>query len=137
MENKDIILAQWQTCVEMANSISQRRDTLNNLFVTLNMAILTAISIIWDLKSLIVSLTGVLLCIAWIFILRNFKILNNKKFKVINDIESKLPEKPFAQEWELLKKDSKYIEGTLLEYSIPSVFLISYIVIVVILIKNY
>ena len=97
MENKDIILTQWQTCVEMANSISQRRDTLNNLFVTLNMAILTAISIIWDLKSLIVSLIGILLCFAWIFILRNFKILNSEKFKVINDIENKLPEKPFAK----------------------------------------
>lgn len=24
-----VILAQWQTCVEMANSVSQRRDTMN------------------------------------------------------------------------------------------------------------
>lgn len=99
MENKDIILAQWKTCVEMANSISQRRDTLNNLFVTLNIAILTTISIRWDLKSLIVSFAGILLCSIWIFILINFKILNSKKFEVINDIESKLPEKPFAKEW--------------------------------------
>ena len=137
MENKDIILTQWQTCVEMANSISQRRDTLNNLFVTLNMTILTAISIIWDLKSLIVSLIGILLCFAWIFILRNFKILNSEKFKVINDIENKLPEKPFAKEWELLKKDGKYIDGTMLEYFIPSIFIVSYIVLIIILICNY
>ena len=136
MENKDIILAQWQTCVEMANSISQRRDTLNNLFVTLNMAILTAISIIWDLKSLIISLLGVLLCFAWIFLLRNFRILNSEKFKVINDIENKLPEKPFIKEWELLK-DRKYIDGTILEYFIPSIFIVSYIVLIIILICNY
>ena len=25
----ELLLAQWQTCVEMANSISQRRDTMN------------------------------------------------------------------------------------------------------------
>ena len=25
------LLAQWQTCVEMANSVSSRRDTMNNL----------------------------------------------------------------------------------------------------------
>ena len=33
--NEDLILAQWQTCVEMANSVSQRRDTMNNVFITL------------------------------------------------------------------------------------------------------
>lgn len=36
-EDKDQdVLAIWQTCVEMANGVSQRRDTMNNLFVTLN-----------------------------------------------------------------------------------------------------
>lgn len=25
----EVILAQWQTCVEMANSVSQRRDSFN------------------------------------------------------------------------------------------------------------
>ena len=39
-EKMEVILAQWQTCVEMANSISQRRDMMNNIFVTLNLAIL-------------------------------------------------------------------------------------------------
>jgi len=35
-EPKDeLLLAQWQTCVEMANSISQRRDTMNNIFYNL------------------------------------------------------------------------------------------------------
>ena len=49
----EIILAQWQTCVEMANSISQRRDTMNNIFVTLNLAIIAAISITWNMKFLV------------------------------------------------------------------------------------
>ena len=30
-DKTEIILAQWQTCVEMANSVSQRRDTMNNI----------------------------------------------------------------------------------------------------------
>lgn len=47
MDNKkdDLLSIQWQTCVEMANSVSQRRDTMNNLFVTLNLAIIAGISI--------------------------------------------------------------------------------------------
>ena len=42
MEDKEVLLSQWQTCVEMANSVSQRRDSMNNLFVTLNIALLAA-----------------------------------------------------------------------------------------------
>ena len=53
-ESKDeLLLTQWQTCVEMANSISQRRDTMNNIFVTLNLAIIAAVSVVWDIKSLL------------------------------------------------------------------------------------
>ena len=34
----EITLTQWKTCVEMADSISKRRDTLNNTFTTLNIS---------------------------------------------------------------------------------------------------
>ena len=51
-ENQEALLAQWQTCVEMANAVSERRDTMNNLFVTLNLAIIAAISFMWDTKTL-------------------------------------------------------------------------------------
>ena len=37
--DKQLALAQWQTCVEMANAVSQRRDATNNLFVTLHLAV--------------------------------------------------------------------------------------------------
>ena len=43
-KNVDVILAEWQTCVEMANSVSQRRYSMNNIFVTLNLAVITAVS---------------------------------------------------------------------------------------------
>ena len=35
-ENQEARVAQWQTCVEKANAVSAHRDTMNNLFVTLN-----------------------------------------------------------------------------------------------------
>ena len=47
----EIKLAQWQTCVEMANAVSARRDNLNNLFVTVNLALAAAISLVWDVKT--------------------------------------------------------------------------------------
>ena len=118
-DKTEIILAQWQTCVEMANSVSQRRDTMNNIFVTLNLAIIAAVSITWDLKSF---------CIIWILFIRNYKLLNTEKFNVINDIEKKLPVKPFNDEWKKLKSNKKYRDSTKLENTLPIMFIVLYVI---------
>ena len=125
----ELSLAQWQTCVEMANSISQRRDTTNNLFVTLNIALITAISFIWDLKTIFLSIIGVIFCIIWILLINNFKQLNKEKFAVISDIERDFAHKPFYDEWELLKCNEKYRDSTKIERALPIVFILVYIII--------
>lgn len=130
-EETEIILAQWQTCVEMADSISHRRDAMNNLFITLNLAISTAISIVWDIKSIIVLFVGIVFCIIWIFLIRNFKNLNKEKFSVINDLEQKLPEKPFSKEWGKLKSNKSYKDGTKIEYLLPIIFIFVYVIAII------
>lgn len=127
-DKTEIILAQWQTCVEMANSVSQRRDTMNNIFVTLNLAIIAAVSITWDLKSLFILAAGIVICIIWILFIRNYKLLNTEKFNVINDIEKKLPVKPFNDEWKKLKSNKKYRDSTKLENTLPIMFIVLYVV---------
>lgn len=129
----EISLAQWQTCVEMANSISQRRDTTNNLFVTLNIALITAISFIWDLKTVFLSIVGVIFCIIWILLINNFKQLNKEKFAVISDIEKDFDYKPFYDEWKLLKSNKKYRDSTKIERALPIVFIFVYIIIFLII----
>ncbi len=129
MEDKtEIILAQWQTCVEMANSVSQRRDTMNNIFVTLNLAIIAAVSLTWDIKSLFILVSGIVVCIIWMLFIRNYKLLNTEKFNVINHIENKLPVKPFNDEWEKLKNNKKYVDGTKLERILPIMFIALYVI---------
>lgn len=132
VEKTEIILAQWQTCVEMANSISQRRDAMNNIFITLNLAILASVSFKWDIKSIFVIIAGIIICILWILFIRNYKLLNVEKFKVINDLEGKLPVSPFMDEWELLQKNKKYKDSTTLEKALPSMFMILYVVVIVV-----
>lgn len=110
-DKTEIVLAQWQTCVEMANSVSQRRDTMNSIFVTLNLAIVAAISINWDVKSLVILVAGIVFSVIWLLFIRNYKLLNTEKFNVINDIEKKLPVKPFNDEWKRLEKNKKYQDG--------------------------
>ena len=101
-DKTEIILSQWQTCVDTANSVSQRRDSMNNIFITLNLAILAAVSITWDVKSIFILTAGIVICFLWILFIRNYKLLNTAKFEVINKMESKLPIAPLKDEWEIL-----------------------------------
>ena len=123
----DIILAQWQTCVEMANSVSQRRDAMNNIFITLDLAIVAAVSFVWNMKSIFLLIAGLVLCVIWMLFIRNFKLLNDTKFQVINQLEDKLPAAPFADEWKKLKLNKKYMDGTKLEKALPVTFIILYV----------
>lgn len=136
-EDKELLLNQWQTCVDMANSVSQRRDNMNNIFITLNLAIMAAVSITWDIKSLFILIAGIAICILWILNIRNYKLLNTAKFNVINSIEEKLPSAPFKDEWQFLKNSKKYMDSTTLERILPITFIILYIatVIAIIVIK--
>lgn len=99
-KSEETLLTQWQTCVEMANAVSQRRDAMNNLFVTLNLAIVAAASFIWDAKTIMLLVSGIIVCVVWIFFIRNFRELNRAKFEVINKLEQSLPVSAFSDEWQ-------------------------------------
>lgn len=134
-EDKDQdVLAIWQTCVEMANGVSQRRDTMNNLFVTLNIAVIAAVSWMWDVKTVFLCVAGLVICVVWLLYINNFKRLNAAKFRVIYDLEERLGVTPFKDEWDILKKTKSYLEGTKLERILPIAFALGYAVVFVILI---
>ena len=120
--------------IEMANAVSQRRDAMNNLFVTLNLAIVAAASFIWDAKTIMLLVSGIIVCVVWIFFIRNFRELNRAKFEVINKLEQSLPVSAFSDEWQSLKKSKKYIEGTKLEKVLPYAFCVLYVVIFILII---
>lgn len=128
------VLAIWQTCVEMANGVSQRRDTMNNLFVTLNIAVIAAVSWMWDVKTVFLCVAGLVICVVWLLYINNFKRLNAAKFRVIYDLEERLGVTPFKDEWDILKKTKRYLEGTKLERILPIAFALGYAVVFVILI---
>ncbi|QBE94985.1 hypothetical protein PMF13cell1_00484 [Blautia producta] len=104
---------------------------MNNIFITLNLAIIAAVSITWNIKSLFILVAGIVVCAIWLLFIRNYKLLNTEKFNVINTIEKKLPVKPFNDEWEKLKNNKKYTDGTKLEKTLPIMFIILYGVAVV------
>ena len=48
-------------------------------------------------------------------------------------LETKLPEAPFIDEWEDLKSSKKYVDGTDLEQLLPITFSVMYIVAIIII----
>lgn len=128
------ILEQWKTSVEMANAISERRTSTNNFFITLNSIIFAVISFQFSKKSICLSCMGIIICYLWTISLENYKKLNETKFKIINELEKKLPANVFDYEWELIGKGNdhkKYKKFSNLEKAIPYIFGILYIISIV------
>lgn len=107
---------------------------MNNIFVTLNLAVMAAVSLVWDIKSILIFVAGIVVCVLWLLFIRNYKQLNSAKFDVINRIEKELPAQPYCDEWEKLKSNKKYMDGTKLEKWLPIMFISLYIVTTIIII---
>ena len=116
----------------MANSVSQRRDAMNNIFVTLNLATVAALSLVCDIKTIALSIVGLVLCIVWIVFIGNYRELNKEKFIIINEMEKRLPCRPFSDEWELLKSNNMYKDCTWIEKVIPIGFFVVYVAVIII-----
>jgi hypothetical protein len=116
---------QYKLCVDMSDKISSRRLTANTFFLTLNSAILAFQSLIT--LSLIIALAGIALGYMWYRLIQSYSQLNEAKFKVIHEIEKKLPYKLFDAEWEALERGNNpdiYLSFTSIEKYIPIVFIL-------------
>ncbi|WP_193559183.1 RipA family octameric membrane protein [Shewanella donghaensis] len=125
------LLEQYKIYLSSAENISNRRQSSNTFFVTLNTTLISLITYInlgatenqnyyWA-----VSLIGIIISFMWYRIIRSYKDINTAKFKVINEIEKELPISPYKAEWELLGRgnDSKvYLPFTKIEAYIPWAF---------------
>ena len=120
------ILEQWKTCVEVANSNTEKRNNANGLFITINVALFAVVSFTWDYKSIFLSVIGIVVCILWLNLIRSYRQLSSVKYKIINDIEKMLPLAPFTNEWDQLKQEHKYIGLTTIETILPWVCIVLY-----------
>lgn len=99
---------------------------MNNFFITLNLAIIAAVSFVWNAKTMFFLVVGIVPCVIWLLFIRNFKLPNEAKFQVINEMEEKLPVAPFGCEREKLQSNKKYMDGTKLEGTLPITFIVIY-----------
>lgn len=120
------VVEQWKTCVETANSITEKRNVANGIFITVNTALFAVITFSLDYRNILLAAVGIIICVLWIQLLDNYKRLNEAKYDIINEIEAMLPLSPFKAEWTRLCKQGNYIGLTKIEKMVPIVFLVLY-----------
>lgn len=137
------LFEQYKIMVQSSENLVARRQGVNTFFLTANGAFITAIGVLIktsgmvQLKSLgvaAIALTGLILSIAWLTLLRSFGQLNTGKFAVINRLEKRLPASIYAAEWEALDRGENpkvYKSFTERESWTPKVLAALYIVTII------
>lgn len=126
----------YKLYVDSMEKVAQRRQTSNNFFLTLNSSLLLGSSIANSVSNfklttnILLTSIGIVLCIIWIQLNKNYNLLNRVKFNIIHRMETLFLIMPFTDEWaELssLKGRKRYKSFSLLENFIPVSFIILYL----------
>jgi len=139
------LLEQYKLYVQMADKISERRQSANSFFLSVNTVIisLTTYFTLCGISSgsIIlfspISIAGLIICYMWYRLVRSYKDLNTAKFKVIHEIEQNLPLAPYDLEWEKVghgRNSKLYLPFTHIEIYIPWIFLAIHAFVLVIII---
>lgn len=132
------LLEQYKLYVEMADRISQRRATANTYFLSLNSAILGFVGYL-SVKDTgeynwMLACGGLALCLLWSRLILSYMHLNTAKFKVIHNIEKRLPISPYEAEWDAMeqgKNPKLYRPLTHIERAVPIVFSILHLIVLI------
>lgn len=143
IKEEDIILEQYKLYVETAEKVSDRRQSSNNFYLTLNSVLLAFVGFLTSLYlefwHIIIAVAGIFISLLWFLSITSFRNLNSGKFKVIHCLEEKLPIKLFKDEWTCLgegKKIRKYIKLSLVEQGIPFIFMLLYVIILILMVMK-
>lgn len=135
------LLEQYKVYFHSAEKISDRRQKNNDFFLAINTALLATLSFLntksEDNLSFIIGLSSVAgICISyfWYRIVKSYKDLNTGKFKVLHQIEKRLPISPLDAEWEALGRGENsrlYLPFSHIEINIPLIFVGFYVTVLI------
>lgn len=139
-KDRDILLEQYKLYVASAEKISQNRLAANTFFLSFNTALIGALAGFFDkiqnaemVDAFYVA--ALLLCLAWLLLLRSYRNLNSAKFKVIGMMEERLPASPYWRaEWHALGQGNdyrKYIPLSVVELAAPLAFAAIYLYVLI------
>ena len=136
------LLEQYKLYIEMADKVSERRQSANNYFLTVNSLLVSLFGVISgfgiDIEQNIwwyfIPFAGLLVSITWVTLIRSYRQLNSGKFKVIHKLESQLPAALYCTEWKILEegRGKQYLPFTHVEQFVPLIFALLYILLMII-----
>ena len=119
---------------ELADRVSQRRESANRLYVSLLVGLMVFLAAFLRfglgntserLVLVTVGVFGVLLAGSWLGVIRSYKQLNSNKFRVLHELEQHLAFRFFIREWDPQSKGTKsnrYWKVTNVESPLPFLF---------------
>lgn len=136
------ILPIYQVAVEMAERITQRRQTANTFGLALNTALASLFSVFLAISKphpaiyivIVMALVGIWSDVIWWLMIRSYRKLNEVKYKVIHELEQSLPAQIYTREWKLLGEENrwrKYWPVSHIESLTPWGFMVIYMSIIV------
>ncbi len=143
-ENRRELLELYKLHAELADGVSQRREGANRLFVSLLTGTLIFFAALLRYGAetipvgafvIVIGVFGIFLAAAWFVIIRSYRQLNSGKFKALHELEEKLAYPFFTREWKLLeegKSRSRYWKLSVVETTLPIVFAILYLALIII-----
>lgn len=128
---------QYKLYLNSIEKISDRRETANRYFLSVNSAIILVISVIIQYAhanrvflALGATIFGFLISILFWVLINSYKQLNTAKFKVLHRIERRLPLELYSDEWDELgrgKNKKMYFPFSHVERIIPIIFCLGYL----------
>lgn len=138
MDDEEIFFGQYKLYVETAEKVSEKRQTANTYFLSLNSFLLVLSGYLTTIKfqlwHLLLIITGIFICIFWLLNLQSYRNLNSAKYKVIHEMEDKLPINLFDKEWDFLERGKNkgvYLKLSVAEQGVPIIFIFLYWIILV------
>lgn len=147
-------LEQYRICVASSEDLVKRKQTTNNIYVTLNLALLSILIAIAGLDNknygvfitlfgidfttkvsawIVVGFFGTLLCVSWLMLLKNYANLNSAKMSLIIQMEKNLPVNLFDVEWKYVSmknRKGKYVPFSRSEKLRAFLFLFFYLLVI-------
>jgi hypothetical protein len=139
----ELLLREYELYVEMVDRTSARRVDASKLYISLLTGLLAVISFIIEFsapariqKIVLISIgfLGFGLCGVWFLNIRSYRQLNHLKFKVVHEIEEKLPFACYTREWEILREQEdvlSYLRLSKIERGIPILLAIPFLILLV------
>ncbi|GAA6185593.1 MULTISPECIES: RipA family octameric membrane protein [Alteromonadaceae] len=135
---QESILEQYKMCVSATENISNRRQTTNSFFISINTIIVSFVSYFnfqgddKVISLVILSIAGIIASFMWRQLILLYKALNSAKFLVILEIEKQLPLAPYTAEWQALEEGQnkqKYKPFTSIESQVPIIFMVLHLLV--------